>query len=101
MLNIVGTIRYRKLTNRKRWNKLCRQRFDSGWLNVQGLAPDDFSNKRSKNLWRKRKYSDPEFVSEQPIGPTALKFLHSDKLGKQYQNTIFTGDVDSGSIILN
>jgi hypothetical protein len=35
------------------------------------------------------KYSDPEFVSEQPIGPTALKFLHSDKLGKQiskYQN---------------
>ena len=47
------------------------------------------------------KYSDLEFVSEQPIGPTALKFLHSDKLGKQYQNTKFTGDVDSGSIILN
>jgi hypothetical protein len=47
------------------------------------------------------KYSDPEFVSEQPIGATALKFLHSDKLGKQYQNTKFTGDVNSGSIILN
>jgi aldose sugar dehydrogenase len=47
------------------------------------------------------KYSDPEFVSEQPNGATALKFLHSDKLGKQYQNTKFTGDVDSGSIILN
>jgi hypothetical protein len=47
------------------------------------------------------KYSDLEFVSEQPIGPTALKFLHSDKLGKQYQNTKFTGDVDNGSIILN
>jgi hypothetical protein len=24
---------------------------------------------------RKRKYSDPEFVSEQPIGPTVLKFF--------------------------
>jgi hypothetical protein len=47
------------------------------------------------------KYSDPEFVSEQPIGATPLKFLHSDKLGKQYQNTKFTGDVYSGSIILN
>ena len=26
------------------------------------------------------KYSDPEFVSKQTIGPTALKFLNSDKL---------------------
>jgi aldose sugar dehydrogenase len=34
------------------------------------------------------KYSDPEFVSELPIGPTALKFLHSDKLGKHLENNI-------------
>ena len=24
--------------------------FDSGWLNVQGLAPEDFSNEGSNNL---------------------------------------------------
>lgn len=73
--------------------------FDSGWLNVQGLAPDDFSSEQDLiTFGGKGKYSDPEFVWEQPIGPTALKFLHSDKLGKQYQNTIFTGDVDSGSL---
>ncbi|MFZ0697541.1 MAG: hypothetical protein WAM88_10430 [Nitrososphaeraceae archaeon] len=34
------------------------------------------------------KYSNPKFVSEQPIGPTALKFLHSDKLGKHLENNI-------------
>jgi aldose sugar dehydrogenase len=47
------------------------------------------------------KYSDPEFVSEQPIGPTALKFLHSDKPGKQYQNIKITGDVRLYNFKLN
>ena len=27
---------------------------------------------------------------------TPLKFLNSDRLGKQYENTIFTGDADNG-----
>ncbi|MDW0176917.1 MAG: PQQ-dependent sugar dehydrogenase [Nitrososphaeraceae archaeon] len=71
--------------------------FDSGWIKVQGLAPDDFSSEQELiTLGGKGKYSDPEFVWIQPIGPTALKFLHSDTLGKQYENTIFTGDVDYG-----
>jgi aldose sugar dehydrogenase len=43
-------------------------------------------------------YRDPEFVWKQPIGPTALKFLNSDKLGPEYQNTIFVGDVDTGNL---
>ena len=71
--------------------------FDSGWVKVQGLAPDDFSSEQELiTFGGKGKYSDPEFVWIQPIGPTALKFLHSDTLGKQYENTIFTGDVDHG-----
>jgi aldose sugar dehydrogenase len=71
--------------------------FNSGWLKVQGLAPDDFNSEQELiTFGGKGKYSDPEFVWEQPIGPTALKFLNSDRLGKQYENTIFTGDVDNG-----
>jgi hypothetical protein len=31
-------------------------------------------------------------------GPTALKFLHSDTLGSQYQNDIFVGDVHNGRL---
>lgn len=30
--------------------------------------------------------------------PTALKFLTSDKLGKQYENDIFVSDINNGNI---
>jgi len=71
--------------------------FDSGWLKVQGLAPDNFNTEQELLTFEgKGKYSDPEFVWKQPIGPTALKFLNSDRLGKQYENSMFVGDVDNG-----
>jgi aldose sugar dehydrogenase len=45
--------------------------FDSGWIKVQGLAPDDFSSEQELiTFGGKGKYSDPEFVWIQPIGPT-------------------------------
>ena len=48
--------------------------FDSGWLKVQGLAPDNFNSEQELiTIVGKGKYSDPEFVWKQPIGPTALK----------------------------
>ena len=71
--------------------------FDSGWLKVQGLAPDNFNTEQELLTFEgKGKYSDPEFVWKQPIGPTALKFLNSDRLGKRYENSMFVGDVDNG-----
>ena len=39
------------------------------------------------------KYSLPEFTWNQTVGVTSIKFLDSDKLGKDYQNDIFVGDV--------
>jgi aldose sugar dehydrogenase len=48
------------------------------------------------NFGGKGQYSDPEFVWTKPLGITALKFLNTDKLGKQYQNTMFIGDVNLG-----
>ena len=73
--------------------------FNGGWKQLMGMAADykGFDpNNDLVDFGGKGKYSDPEFVWEQPIGPTALKFLNSDRLGKQYENTIFTGDVDNG-----
>jgi glucose/arabinose dehydrogenase len=80
--------------------------FNSGWNEVQGiwprkggpsediiLNPDDLLE-----FGGKAKYSAPEFAWIPTIGPTALKFLNSDKLGKQYQNDIFVGDVHNGRI---
>jgi aldose sugar dehydrogenase len=43
-------------------------------------------------------YRAPELTMLQTIAPTALKFLNSDKLGRQYENTIFVGDVDNGNL---
>ena len=48
------------------------------------------------NFGGNSQYSDPEFVWTMPLGVTALKFLNSDKLGKQYQNTMFIGDTNLG-----
>jgi glucose/arabinose dehydrogenase len=94
--------------------------FNSGWIKVMGLSKnggdsgDSNSNHDSTvgnnnnnnnalphglvTFNGKGIYRDPEFVWKQPVGPTVLKFLNSDKLGKQYQNTIFVGDVDTGSL---
>lgn len=44
------------------------------------------------------KYSSPEFVWNQTAGPTAIKFLDSDKLGKDYQNDIFVADIHNGNL---
>src|SRR3712207_6181450 len=46
----------------------------------------------------KGKYSDPEFAWISTVGPTALTFLNSDKLGIQYVNDMFVGDVHNGWI---
>ena len=37
-------------------------------------------------------------IGEPIQGPTALKFLNSDKPGKQYENTFFTGNVNTGNL---
>jgi aldose sugar dehydrogenase len=44
------------------------------------------------------KYSDPQFVWEYNPTPTAVKFLNSDKLGKQYENDLFVGDFNYGNL---
>src|SRR5215831_20219871 len=44
------------------------------------------------------RYHDPQFVWRQTISPTELKFLDSDRLGNQYENTIFTGDANTGNL---
>jgi glucose/arabinose dehydrogenase len=40
----------------------------------------------------KVKYSDPEFTWNSSTGVTSIKFLDSDRLGKQYENDVFVAD---------
>jgi len=80
--------------------------FNSGWRKVQGMwetngfVPGDFTTNPTglEDFGGKGKYRSPEFVWNHTSGPTGIKFLNSDKLGKQYQNDIFVGDFHGGNI---
>jgi glucose/arabinose dehydrogenase len=79
--------------------------FNSGWSKVQGiwmptknltagdmvLKPESLINFNQKNT-----YSTPEFMWKHPVGPAAIKFFNSDKLGQEYRNDLFVGDVNNG-----
>ena len=91
--------------------------FNSGWLRIQGMWPvynsdqlidgltpyTGYIKEGSENVTTdirnlvdfggKGKYSDPEFVWNQTVGVTGLKFLNSHKLGKNYENDMFVGDL--------
>src|SRR5919112_836540 len=76
--------------------------FNSGWQEIQGMASntDDGFNLEEDivDFEGKGKYSDPELLWMDTEGPTAAKFLNSDKLGMQYVNDMFVGDVHNGWI---
>jgi aldose sugar dehydrogenase len=89
---------------------LVHSGFNSGWSQVAGIwetgskpgpAIGADSNNPPKDLVTfggKGVYRAPEFALFETIAPTALKFFNSDKLGTQYENTIFMGDVDLGNL---
>ncbi|MGI8720023.1 MAG: PQQ-dependent sugar dehydrogenase [Nitrososphaeraceae archaeon] len=81
--------------------------FNSGWAKVQGIwerenyfggpvAPNKPDN--LVDFDGRGKYSPPEFTWNQTVGVTSIKFLDSDKLGKDYQNDVFVGDVSNGNL---
>jgi aldose sugar dehydrogenase len=85
--------------------------FNSGWVQVMGIwTPEGAIGKEtagpvnsnpSSNLvdfGGKGKYRAPEFIWFKPVAPTALKFFDSEKLGKQYQNNMFVGDIKNGNV---
>jgi aldose sugar dehydrogenase len=89
---------------------LVKPGFNSGHSLVEGIweagskpgpvigADSDNSPKGLVTFDGKGVYRAPELTMLQTIAPTALKFLNSDKLGRQYENTIFVGDVDNGNL---
>jgi aldose sugar dehydrogenase len=86
--------------------------FNSGWVKVQGIWKMDvdpleepekgeIATNGSLDLvdfGGKGRYSSPEFTWSNTVGPTALRFFSSDKLGEEYKNDIFVGDIKYGNI---
>jgi aldose sugar dehydrogenase len=73
--------------------------FNSGWEKVIGKASlaEEFDQDDLVDFDGNGKYSDPEFSwaakSDFRAAPTSIVFFDSDKLGKQYENEMFVGDV--------
>jgi glucose/arabinose dehydrogenase len=92
---------------------LVRPGFNSGWSQIQGIwkpkydvfrggdliagkeVPDPASHDLV-NFDGRGKYSEPEFIWNNTVGPTAIKFLNSDVYGKEYENDLFVGDNNNG-----
>jgi glucose/arabinose dehydrogenase len=84
--------------------------FNSGWTQVQGIwtlngeignenaGPLNLHPSNLVDFGGKEKYRAPEFIWFQTVAPTALKFLNSARLGKQYQNDMFVGDYKNGNL---
>ena len=85
--------------------------FNSGWAKILGvwtvneMINEEGSREINKgeisssvsagliNFNGKGQYSSPELTWDETIAPTAIAFLHSDKLGMQYENDMFIGTV--------
>jgi glucose/arabinose dehydrogenase len=81
--------------------------FNGGWKKVQGIWQLRGSNMGVEvsgnpdglvDFDGNGKYSMPEFTWKGRHGPTAIKFLESDKLGKDYENDPFVGDIHNGTL---
>lgn len=86
--------------------------FNSGWVKVQGIWKMDIEPLEEPekgeiatngsldlvDFGGKGRYSSPEFTWSKTVGPTALRFFSSDKLGEKYKNDIFVGDINYGNI---
>jgi glucose/arabinose dehydrogenase len=87
--------------------------FNSGWQSVQGVSKPKYDAERGGDLIAgeelqnpnkeelvdfngRGKYSAPEFTWNHTVGPTGIKFLHSDKYPKEYQGDLFVGDTNNG-----
>jgi glucose/arabinose dehydrogenase len=87
--------------------------FNSGWHKLQGIWKPTYDEMRGGDLIAgkklinpdesyfvafngKGKYSPPEFTWNQTIGPTAIKFLNSEKYPNEYKNDLFVGDTNNG-----
>jgi aldose sugar dehydrogenase len=91
--------------------------FNSGWRRIQGMVEDpnllvqfpglsgndESFVGRLQQFWfdltrTGGNYSNPEFVWDSPVAPTAIRFLHSNALGERYVNDAFVASYSTGYI---
>jgi aldose sugar dehydrogenase len=77
---------------------LVRPGFNSGWESLMGPNSRDPQTLGDLYWVAGSHYSNPEFSWLEPVGPTALVFLNSPALGAAYENDLFVGDINHGTL---
>jgi glucose/arabinose dehydrogenase len=74
--------------------------FNSGWQQIYGFSSSlkKFSINELVTFGGRGKYEEPKVVWAKSTGLTSIIFIDSDKLGAQYKDDIFIGDVHNGHI---
>lgn len=79
--------------------------FNSGWSIVEGMSKfnQDFELEQLVDFKGKGKYSDPELGwhvdnGTTAVAPTAIKFLDSEKYGKEFENDMLVANFDHGHL---
>ena len=84
---------------------LVQPGFNSGWRQVTGTSTSTLNNKFDRDnlvdFDGRGTYSEPELDWQEEIGPTAITFLNSDKLGDEYENDLFIGTAHNNGNIYN
>jgi glucose/arabinose dehydrogenase len=72
--------------------------FNSGYYKVMG--PISLSGKTEDDLFNLpgSHYADPVFSWNKTVAPTDIEFFRSSKLGDEFENNIFVGDVSRGNL---
>ena len=72
--------------------------FNSGWKKLMGPLSESRVSQNDLVRLPNSKYLDPAFSFAPSLGITAIEFLNSSKLGAEYQNNIFVGDITHGNL---
>jgi aldose sugar dehydrogenase len=71
---------------------------NSGWERIMGPVGRDLQGVGDLVTFPGSNYTDPKFSWLDTVAPTALVFFNSARLGVEYQNDLFVGDINNGNL---
>jgi glucose/arabinose dehydrogenase len=72
--------------------------FNSGWHKIMGPVSANKMTEKDLISVPGSHYSDPVFSWRYAIGVTDIEFFNSSKLGSEYRNNIFVGDINNANL---
>ena len=77
---------------------LVKPGFNSGWRQLMGLISESKESTNDLVKFPNSQYTDPVFSFAPSLGVTDIQFFNSTKLGEQYANNVFVGDINHGNL---